>query len=81
MNIAELPIDKLKQCIENEKNRLVQIQEALQKISLEYEQKRTEFRNILSDLEDKCMELESSQKCAHKFINDCETRLKEIQND
>lgn len=80
MNIGELDIDKLKQCITNEKIRLGLIEEELQKTLSEYEQKCTEFRNILSNLEDKCMELESAKKCAQKFIKDCETRLKEIEN-
>lgn len=79
MNISELPIDKLRQCITNEKIRLDLIEEELQKTSLEYKQKRTEFMNIFSDLENKWMKLESAQKCAQKFINDCETRLKEIK--
>lgn len=80
MNIAELPIDKLKQCIENEKNRLTDIVKTYNK---EYD----EFANWWYLVEEKKKEreahfesLKNSLIGAQKFIKDCETRLKEIEN-
>ena len=80
MNIHELPIDKLRQCFENESERLNQIQKSLLKANMEYEQKRDEFRNILSDLEDKCIQLEAAQESAHTFLTECKNRVKELES-
>ena len=81
MNISELPIDKLKQCIENEKNRLADIVDIYNK---EYD----EYARWLNLIEEKKKErevhfesLKNALICAQEFIHNCETRLKEIEND
>lgn len=78
MNISELPIDKLKQCIENEKRRLTDIVNTYNK---EYD----EYAKWLNLVDEKKKEreahfesLKNSLIGAQKFIKDCEIRLKEI---
>ena len=79
MNISELPIDKLKLCIENEKHRLADIVETYNK---EYD----EYSRWLSQVDEKKEERElhfnsltKSLVGAQEFIKECETRLKEIE--
>ena len=79
MNISELPIDKLKLCIENEKRRLADIVETYNK---EYD----EYSRWLSQVDEKKEERElhfnsltKSLVGAQEFIKECETRLKEIE--
>ena len=78
MNISELPLDKLKLCIENEKNRLEHINYSLHRKYQEYDKKRAEFRNMLSDMEDEISELEIAKVGAKDFLDECEIRLKEL---
>ena len=80
MNISELPIDKLKLCIENEKRRLADIVETYNK---EYD----EYSRWLSQVDEKKEEREShfnsltkSLVGAQEFIKECETRLTKLQN-
>lgn len=79
MNIGELDIDKLKQCVINEKNRLADIVNTYNK---EYD----EYTKWLESVEEKKKErevhfesLKNSLIGAQKFIEDCETRLNEIE--
>ena len=79
MNIGELDIDKLKQCVINEKNRLTDIVNTYNK---EYD----EYAKWLESVEEKKKEreaqfesLKNSLIGAQKFIEDCETRLNEIE--
>lgn len=79
MNIGELDIDKLKQCIINEKRRLADIVDTYNK---EYD----EYAKWLNLVDEKKKEREAHFESlknaligAKKFINDCETRLKEIE--
>jgi len=79
MNIAELPLDKLKQCIENEKRRLTDIVDTYNK---EYD----EYAKWLNLVEEKKKErdayfesLTKALTCAQEFIYKCEIRLKEIE--
>ena len=81
MNIYEQPIDKLQQCLENEKIRLNMIVDELYKLRQEYEDKRTEYKNRLSDIEDKITILEQSYEGAKNFINDCINQLNKLQNE
>lgn len=79
MNIGELDIDKLKQCVINEKNRLADIVNTYNK---EYD----EYTKWLESVEEKKKErevhfesLKNSLIGAQKFIEDCETRLNEVE--
>lgn len=79
MNISELPLDKLKQCLENERNRLTDIVDTYNK---EYD----EYVRWLNLVEEKKKEreahfesLRNALVCAQEFIHKCETRLKEIE--
>ena len=79
MNIGELDIDKLKQCVINEKNRLADIVNTYNK---EYD----EYAKWLESVDEKKKErevhfesLKNSLIGAQKFIEDCETRLNEIE--
>lgn len=80
MNIGELDIDKLKQCVINEKRRLEDIVDTYNK---EYD----EYARWLDLVDEKKKEREAHFESlknaligAQKFIKDCETRLKEIEN-
>ena len=79
MNISELPIDKLKQCVENEKNRLTDIVETYNKEYDEY----ARWLNLVEEKKKKreahFESLKNALISAQEFINDCETRLKEIE--
>ena len=80
MNIAELPIDKLKQCVENEKNRLTDIVETYNK---EYDKYSRWLSQVDEKKEEREAHFESLKNAligAQEFIKECETRLKEIQN-
>ena len=79
MNIGELDIDKLKQCVINEKNRLADIVNTYNK---EYD----EYTKWLESVDEKKKErevhfesLKNSLIGAQKFIEDCETRLNEVE--
>lgn len=80
MNISELSIDKLKQCVENEKSRLTDIVNTYNK---EYD----EYARWLNLVEEKKKKREAHFESlknaligAQEFIKECEIRLKEIQN-
>ena len=79
MNIGELDIDKLKQCVINEKNRLTDI------VNI-YNREYDKYVKWLESVEEKKKErdayfesLKNSRIGAQKFIEDCETRLNEIE--
>ena len=79
MNISELPIDKLKLCIENEKRRLADIVETYNK---EYDEYSRWLNQVDEKKEERETHFESLTKalvCAQEFIKECETRLKEIE--
>lgn len=79
MNISELPIDKLKLCIENEKRRLVDIVETYNKEYDEYARWWYLVEEKKKKREAHFESLKNSLIGAQEFINDCETRLKEIE--
>lgn len=80
MNISELPLDKLQQCIENEKKRLSEIVNT-------YNREYDEYANWLNLVEEKKKEreahfehLKNALIGAQEFIKECETRLTQLQN-
>lgn len=79
MNISELPIDKLKQCIENEKYRLADIVDTYNKEYDEYARWLNLVKEKKKEREEYFESLKNSLIGAQKFIKDCETRLKEIE--
>lgn len=81
MNISELPIDKLKQCVENEKNRLTDIVDTYNKEYNEYSRWLDLVEEKKEEREAHFESLKNALICAQEFINNCETRLKEIEND
>lgn len=80
MNIGELDIDKLKQCVINEKRRLADIVDTYNKEYDEY----TKWLNLVEEKkkerEARFESLKNALNGAQEFIKDCETKLKEIQN-
>lgn len=79
MNISELPIDKLKLCIENEKHRLADIVETYNK---EYDEYSRWLNLVEEKKEEREAHFESLKNAligAQEFINNCEIRLKEIE--
>ena len=79
MNIGELDIDKLKQCVINEKRRLADIVDTYNKEYDEY----TKWLNLVEEKkkerEARFESLKNALIGAQEFINNCETRLKEIE--
>ena len=80
MNISELPLDKLKQCLENERNRLIDIVETYNKEYDEYSRWVNLVEEKKKEREAHFESLTKALVCAQEFIHECETRLKEIQN-
>lgn len=79
MNIGELDIDKLKQCIVNEKHRLTDIVDTYNKEYDEYAMWLNLVDEKKKEREAHFEKLKNSLICAQEFIKDCETRLKEIE--
>ena len=81
MNISELTIDKVEQCIVNEQNRLSNILETYEKLKNEYTQKWEKYNTELSIMENKIIKLEHSIKCAKVFIQECENKKQQLLNN
>ena len=79
MNIGELDIDKLKQCVINEKNRLTDIDATYNKVYNEYAKWLESVEEKKKEREAHFESLKNSRIGAQKFIEDCETRLNEIE--
>lgn len=79
MNIGELDIDKLKQCVINEKNRLADIDATYNKEYYEYTKWLESVEEKKKEREAHFESLKNSRIGAQKFIEDCETRLNEIE--
>lgn len=79
MNISELPIDKLKLCVENEKRRLADIVETYNKEYDEYSRWLSQVDEKKEEREAHFERLKNALIGAQEFINNCETRLKEIE--
>ena len=79
MNIAELPIDKLRQCVENEKDRLTDIVNTYNKEYDEYVRWLNLVDEKKKEREAHFESLKNALISAQEFIKECETRLKEIE--
>lgn len=79
MNIGELDIDKLKQCVINEKNRLADIVNTYNKEYNEYAKWLESVEEKKKEREARFESLKNSLIGAQKFIEDCEKRLNEVE--